>query len=82
MLVEDGVLDRALTYAAIAVDGMSDRPEAHDTLGWVYLKKHLPGHAQTSFQRAVELAPQNETYKAHLREASAEIRGNERAARQ
>jgi tetratricopeptide (TPR) repeat protein len=81
MLAEDGDLDHALTYASIAVDGMSDRPEAHDTLGWVYLKKHLLGHAQTSFQRALELAPQNDTYKAHLREASAEIRANERIAK-
>jgi len=81
MLAEDGDLDRALTYASIAVDGMSDRPEAHDTLGWVYLKKHLLGHAQTSFQRALELAPQNDTYKAHLKEASAEIRDSERTAK-
>jgi superkiller protein 3 len=79
MLAEDGDVDAALKYALIAVDGMADRPEAHDTLGWVYLKKHLPGHAETSFRRATELAPQNDTYKAHLKQATAEIRGNERA---
>ena len=78
MLAEDGDLDSALKYASIAVAGMGDRPEAHDTLGWVYLKKQLPGHAETSFRRAIELAPQNETYKTHMKEASAAIRAGER----
>ena len=69
MLAEDGRLDDAMKYATVAADEMPDLPEAQDTLGWVYLRKNLPGHAETSFQRAVSLAPQNDTYKRHLQQA-------------
>jgi len=69
MMAEDGRLDEAMKYATVAAEELPDLPEAQDTLGWVYLRKNLPGHAQTSFQRALNLAPQNATYKQHLQQA-------------
>ncbi len=66
MLAEDGQLDEAMRLATIAAEEMHDRPEANDTLGWVYLQKKLPAQATASFQRAVELAPSNKLYADHL----------------
>jgi len=69
MLAQDGQVDRALTYATTAVEELRNQPQAYDTLGWVYLRKKLPGHAETAFRHALDLAPQNDLYKRHLQQA-------------
>jgi tetratricopeptide (TPR) repeat protein len=74
MLAQDGQLDQALTYALTAVDQLHNQPQPYDTLGWVYLHKRLAGHAETEFRHALDLAPQNETYKKHLQLARDAIR--------
>jgi Flp pilus assembly protein TadD len=42
------------------------RPEAEDTLGWVYYRKGLWQHAIASFERAAAKAPNNPIYQYHL----------------
>jgi putative PEP-CTERM system TPR-repeat lipoprotein len=66
MLAEDGRLDDALRLASVAKEQLRQRPEAEDTVGWVYYKKNLPGHAIPAFERAIERAPENPTYYYHL----------------
>jgi Tfp pilus assembly protein PilF len=51
-----GDLDRALRLAQDAMQGMSDRPEVADTLGFVYLQKRLYEPAVQQFRYAIELA--------------------------
>ena len=80
MLSEDGRLDEALKLATVATEELRDRPEPHDTLGTIYLQKQLPVHALPAFQRAVELAPGNATYKKHLDEARAKAAGDKGSA--
>jgi Tfp pilus assembly protein PilF len=74
MLAEDGQFDEALKLAGVAAAEMRDRPEPHDTLGWIYLKKNLPVHALPAFRRAIELSPSNELYRKHLAEAQTKSR--------
>jgi tetratricopeptide (TPR) repeat protein len=45
---------------------MRRRPEAEDTLGWVYYKKGLAEHAVAAFERAIATAPDNPVYQYHL----------------
>jgi tetratricopeptide (TPR) repeat protein len=45
---------------------MPKRPEAQDTLGWIYYKKGLFEHAVASFERASAIAPDNPVYQYHL----------------
>jgi tetratricopeptide (TPR) repeat protein len=66
MLAQDGQLDEALRLATDAKRTLRQRPEAEDTLGWIYLRKNLTGHAIPAFRRAIELAPDNPTYHYHL----------------
>jgi tetratricopeptide (TPR) repeat protein len=66
MLAEDGHLDDALRLATVAREQLRQRPEAEDTMGWVYYKKNLPGHAIPAFERALERAPDNPVYHYHL----------------
>jgi tetratricopeptide (TPR) repeat protein len=53
---DGGDLDRALRLAQDAMQGLSDRPEVADTLGFVYLKKGLYEPAVQQFRYAIELA--------------------------
>jgi tetratricopeptide (TPR) repeat protein len=80
MLAEDGRLDDALRLAMVAKEQLRQRPEAEDTLGWVYYKKNLPGHAIPAFERATERAPDNPTYYYHLGLAHLQA-GNEKQGR-
>ena len=66
MLAEEGRLDDALRLATVAKEQLRQRPEAEDTVGWVYDKKNLPGHAIPAFERAIARAPDNATYHYHL----------------
>jgi tetratricopeptide (TPR) repeat protein len=69
MLAEDGRVEEALRWAKTAVDELRSRPEAHDTLGWVYLKLNQPRDALAAFHRALDLAPQTRVYQEHLNAA-------------
>ena len=80
MLAQDGNLDEALRLATVARDAMRQRPEPEDTLGWIYYRKSLPGHAVPAFQRAIELTPDNPTYHYHLGLAQLKA-GNEKHGR-
>jgi tetratricopeptide (TPR) repeat protein len=65
MYAEDGRLDEALKLATVA-QAQLKRPEADDTLGWVYYRKGLVQHAISAFERAAAKAPTNPTYQYHL----------------
>jgi tetratricopeptide (TPR) repeat protein len=66
MVAQAGNLDEALRLATIARDTLRRRPEAEDTVGWVYLQKGLATQAIASFERARERAPTNAVYHYHL----------------
>jgi tetratricopeptide (TPR) repeat protein len=67
LYAKDGTnLDVALELAQTAKAGIPDRHEVDDTLGWVYYKKGLATLAVSSFERSVELQPQNASYVGHL----------------
>ncbi len=65
MYAESGRLDEALKLATVAKEQLN-RPEADDTLGWVYYRKGLLQHAIASFERAASKAPTNPVYHYHL----------------
>jgi tetratricopeptide (TPR) repeat protein len=65
MYAEAGRLDDALKLATVATEELK-RPEAEDTLGWIYYRKGLAQHAIASFERAVSKAPDNPVYQYHL----------------
>ena len=59
-------LDVALKLAQSAKAQLPDRHEVDDTLGWVYYKKGLSSLAVSTFQRSVQLQPDNPSYVGHL----------------
>jgi tetratricopeptide (TPR) repeat protein len=59
-------LDVALQLAQVATEGLPDRPEIGDTLGWVYYRKGLGSLAAQTFARTVERDPTNPLYLYHL----------------
>ncbi len=62
---EDGRLEEALKLAMVA-QAQLKRPEAEDTLGWVYYRKGLLQHAIGAFERAASKSPNNPVYQYHL----------------
>jgi Flp pilus assembly protein TadD len=67
LLAEEGSdLDRAVRLASHATERQPEAAEYHHTLGWVHVKRHLPALAIPSLERAVELAPDNPTFRYHL----------------
>ena len=62
----NGNLDVALHLAQVATEGLPDRPEVTDTLGWVYYRKGLGSLAAETFARSVERDPANALYAYHL----------------
>jgi tetratricopeptide (TPR) repeat protein len=59
-------LDKALTLAQTAASVLPESPEIMDTVGWVYYKKQLPDLAIPLFERSVEKAPDNPSFRYHL----------------
>ena len=55
------------------MERLRNRPEPHDTLGWVYLKNNQPVDAIAEFTKALDLAPQSKTYREHLEMAKARL---------
>ncbi len=51
-------LERALTLAREAREAMPRSPQVADTLGYVYLKKDLPGPAADQFREALAVLPE------------------------
>jgi Flp pilus assembly protein TadD len=64
--LRDGRLDDALRLARIASEELRRRPEASDTLGWVYVQRHEPSLSVAPLAAAVEAQPDNPTYRYHL----------------
>jgi len=62
-----GDLEEAQHLALSVVRMDPDNPLYQDTLGWIYHKKGKEGLARDTLKRALELAPENEEIKAHLR---------------
>ena len=69
MLAEDGRFAEAMRWGRVAVDEMRNRPESHDTLGWIYLKNNQSVEAIAEFSKAVDMAPRNTLYRDHLQQA-------------
>jgi Tfp pilus assembly protein PilF len=64
---EDGQnLDLALQQAQTAMGESPDAPEIIDTLGWVHYKRGEFQRAIPLFERCVQRAPGNATYRYHL----------------
>jgi tetratricopeptide (TPR) repeat protein len=67
ILAEEGTnLDEALRLAQRASAAAPDRPEIHDTVGWIYYRKELPSLAIGPFEKSVAQDPDNPTYHFHL----------------
>jgi len=62
-----GDLDRALMEAMKASKAEPRNYAFLDTMGWIYYKKGKETLARETLKRALELAPENEEIKEHLR---------------
>ena len=59
-------LDTALQLAQTAKAALPNSHEVSDTLGWVYYKKGLIGHALAPLRDSAEKEPNNPIYQFHL----------------
>jgi tetratricopeptide (TPR) repeat protein len=67
ILSEEGRdLDEALRLAERAAAAAPNRPEIHDTVGWIYYRKELPLMAVPRFEKSVSQEPDNALYRYHL----------------
>lgn len=62
-----GDLDEAQHLARTAVEAEPNNAVYQDTLGWIYYKKGKEELARETLRRALEIAPENEEIKGHLR---------------
>jgi tetratricopeptide (TPR) repeat protein len=76
-----GNLDEALKFAKTATQKQPDNPHFHDTLGYVYLKRHQTADAEQIFRNLVDKDPANPTYRFHLASAYFE-KGDKPAAKE
>jgi len=67
----DGNLDEALGYALRARQALPEVDDVADTLGWIYLKKHLPEPAIAAFGEALELHKEGDFREVRLHLAAA-----------
>jgi tetratricopeptide (TPR) repeat protein len=74
-----GNIDVALQLAQAAKAALPDSPEVNDTLGWIYVKKGMPGLALAPLQQAADKDPKNPTYFYHLGTAYAKAEDKMRA---
>ena len=82
ILAEEGKdLDEALRLAERAAAAAPNRPEIHDTVGWIYYRKELPALAIAPFEKSVSQAPENALYHYHLGLAHAKSGNIEQARR-
>ena len=57
MYADQGKLDEALTLATVAQEELRQRPEAEDTLGWVYRTRKACGGTRSPHSSAPYRAP-------------------------
>jgi tetratricopeptide (TPR) repeat protein len=69
MAENNGDLDQALTMAQRAKQLLPNLPEVSDTLGSIYLRKHLSTDAVDIFKDLVTRVPTSSTYHFHLAKA-------------
>ena len=69
-----------MALAKTAESALRGRPEAEDTLGWVYLKRGQPRDAIPAFERAIAQTPQKSAYHHHLGLAHAQAGNTAKAA--
>jgi tetratricopeptide (TPR) repeat protein len=74
-------LDEALRLAQGAANRLPKSPEIQDTIGMIYYKQQLAALAVSAFQRSVEEAPENASYRYHLALALSKT-GDSRRARE
>src|SRR5262249_8935813 len=72
-------LDRALSLAQTAKQGLADAASVSDTLGWIMVKKRLYVDAQPLLEDVVQRAPASAQYHYHLAALLAEIGNTDRA---
>ncbi|HEY3884197.1 MAG TPA: tetratricopeptide repeat protein [Vicinamibacterales bacterium] len=70
---DGGNLDVALQLAQTAKSQLPNAPEVDDTLGWIYVKKGLPGLAIPSLEDCIRKDPGNVEYLFHLGMAYAKL---------
>jgi tetratricopeptide (TPR) repeat protein len=58
-------LDEALTLANRAKQRMPNSLEVNDTMGWIYVKKNMPGEAVDIFKDLTTKKPDNPSYHYH-----------------
>jgi tetratricopeptide (TPR) repeat protein len=73
-------LDQALTYAERAKKLAPKSPDVSDTLGFIYYQKNLNAEALRELHSAVDLNPNNATFRLHLAMALLK-KGDKSAAR-
>lgn len=67
---DPATVDSAVALAQTAAAGAPTQPDVHDTLGWAYYKTGRLRSAADELERALSLAPNNATYRAHLAEVT------------
>ena len=68
LLAESGRdIEQAMREAQAVNKAVPDNYVYQDTLGWIYYKKGKEGLARETLQHALDLAPDNEEIKEHLR---------------
>lgn len=65
-LKQGGNLDVALQHAQTAKAAFPNEPEFNDTLGWVYVNKHLPDLALEPLLESTRAEPDNASFRFHL----------------
>ena len=82
LLVENGGnLEEALKLAQMAKERSPENPAISDTLGWIYLKKNVPGTAISEFKNALQREPNNPMFNYHLGLAYKQTGDNNLAAK-
>ena len=69
-------MDDALAIFTVLADLFPENDMAFDSLGEAYLRKGDKEHAKASFQRAVELNPENSNASAKLASLKPDMEGN------
>jgi Flp pilus assembly protein TadD len=75
VLVDTGMdPSRGLRFCRKAVDKKPQNPAYLDSLGWAYFKNGEPMEARVWLRRAMDLAPQEQEIKVHMRIVVGETR--------
>ena len=69
MVVSNGDIDQALTYAQKAKQNQPNNPDIDDTLGLIYIKKNQPDNAIRIFRDLLTKNPGHVTWRIHMADA-------------